>query len=412
MKFVIKLLVAVTCVLICTPSFASSLRETVLKNAAIENGFVKPEQTHVNVNPDLVKVGKLLFESKLLSLNEDTACASCHLDRFGSADGLPNAIGVGGVGHGDRRLKSKGAIIPRNTLALWGVGGLEFDRFFWDGKVDKIGQQISSQFGNTKPSDDPLVIAVHLPPAELDEMLRDSKDNLIFETESVGSATELYKKVTAQVLSNDVLRNELKDAYPEVSEVTFLHLAEALAAFIRENFQLQRTKFSKFVFESGTLAEAELKGGLVFYGKGRCSGCHNGPYFSDMEFHSIPFPQIGFGKNGYGVDYGRFNTTLDADEIYKFRTPVLYNVSKTAPYSHSGAVLSLKDAIIYHFDPLKDYQANKIDQLERAEFYKRLSIWSNETFKPELLNEDDVENLIAFLRTLEFQASMPVTELE
>ncbi|SFU16999.1 cytochrome c peroxidase [Pseudovibrio denitrificans] len=412
MKFAIKYIAAAICVSICTSSFASPLREAVLRNAAIENGFVKPEQTHATVNLELVKVGKLLFESKLLSLNEDTACASCHLDRFGSADGLPNAIGVGGVGHGERRLRSEGAIIPRNTLALWGVGGLEFDRFFWDGKVDKSDQQISSQFGDSKPSDDPLVVAVHLPPAELDEMLRDSKENLIFETESVGSATALYKILTARILSDSRLAQEVAVAYPEVREVTFLHLAKAIAAFIRENFKLQPTKFSKFVFENGALTEAELKGGLVFYGKGRCSGCHKGPYFSDMKFHAIPFPQIGFGKNGYGVDYGRFNTTLNAEEIYKFRTPVLYNVAKTAPYSHSGAVTSLKDAIIYHFDPLKDYQSERDDSRSRAEFYKRLSVWSNETFKPELLNEDDIENLITFLGTLEFEAQMSVLELE
>lgn len=412
MKFVIKIFVAFAYISVSASAIASPMRESVLRNAAIENGFVKPEKTYADTNSNLIKIGKLLFESKLLSLNGDTACASCHLDRFGSADGLPNAVGVGGIGHGTLRLESEGAIIPRNALALWGVGGLGFVRFFWDGKVDSENGVLKSQFGDLKPSDDPLVVAVHLPPAELDEMLRDSIENLKFETETVGSATELYQELKERVLNDEILKKELTVAYPDVNKFTFLHMAEAISTFIRENFKLRPTKFSRFVFEQGALTDQELQGGLVFYGKGRCSGCHNGPFFSDMDFHAIPYLQVGFGKNGFGVDYGRFNTTLDVDELYKFRTPVLYNVTKTAPYSHSGAIPSLRSAIISHFDPLREFQSDSGDQLSRIEFYKRLSVWSNEAFKPDLLSELDVDNLITFLKTLEFQASLNVAELE
>ena len=100
------------------------------------------------------------------------------------------------------------------------------------------------------------------------------------------------------------------------------------------------------------MSESEQKGGLIFYGKGRCSSCHNGPYFTDFQFHAIATPQLGFGKNGFGIDYGRYNSTLRDEDRYRFRTPPLWNVTKTAPYFHSGSVQELEDAILLHVDPL------------------------------------------------------------
>ena len=127
------------------------LRETVLRNAALKAGIVPVTETHVPVSPQLAAIGKLLFESKKLSLDQETACASCHVDRFGSGDGLPNAIGTEGHGLGRERMNSGGDIIPRNTLPFWGRGGKGFDVFFWDGKVDASNGHLVSQFAGQEP---------------------------------------------------------------------------------------------------------------------------------------------------------------------------------------------------------------------------------------------------------------------
>ena len=87
-------------------------------------------------NKALVDAGRVLFDSTTVSANGDMSCRTCHLDDFGSADGIPNAVGVGGVGEGPERALSGGGTIPRNTLPLWGRGGPGFDTLFWDGKVD------------------------------------------------------------------------------------------------------------------------------------------------------------------------------------------------------------------------------------------------------------------------------------
>ena len=145
-----------------------------------------------------------------------------------------------------------------------------------------------------------------------------------------------------------------------------------------------------------------IKGGLVFYGKGKCATCHSGEIFSDLDFHSIPFPQIGFGKNGFGVDYGRFNVTHDPNDLYKFRTPPLYNVEHTFPYSHSGSLYELEDAITYHFDPLKKLKVNDLSEIDRVEYYKKLAASGDNIQSIPYLDTEEVANLLLFLKSLSF----------
>ena len=164
---------------------------------------------------------------------------------------------------------------------------------------------------------------------------------------------------------------------------------------------MQQTKFHKFVFDGGELTQAELDGGLIFYGRGRCIACHAGLYFSNFRYHAVAFPQIGFGRNGFGVDEGRYNITLDPKDRFLFRTPPLFNLSKTAPYSHSGSVATLKQAIIAHFDPLSLVELDHMSARARGDLFQRLGVAAQETL-PSPLTEDDVNDLEGFLRTLEF----------
>ena len=139
-------------------------------------------------------IGKNFFNSENISLNGDTSCQTCHLDKFGSADGIPNAVGVGGVGEGADRVKNYGAILPRNTLPLWGRGIENFNVLFWDGRVEKVEEYIFSQFGKDFPSNDPLIVAAHLPPVEIREMLVEDKFITDNKQERLTSAENVFSK--------------------------------------------------------------------------------------------------------------------------------------------------------------------------------------------------------------------------
>ena len=83
-------------------SFANSNEFYIkaLKEAALSNGFQKPEEINSLFDKEKSELGNKLFHDELLSLNSTTSCSSCHLTKFSSADGLPNAIGTGGEGEG------------------------------------------------------------------------------------------------------------------------------------------------------------------------------------------------------------------------------------------------------------------------------------------------------------------------
>ena len=277
MKFVTKTFAVIFCFATVTSlALAEGLREAVLRDAALDAGLSPASQTHIPQSDELVAVGKLLFESRLLSLDNDTACASCHLDRFGSADGLPIAIGTEGEGVGIQRVLNGGDIVPRNTLPFWGRGGVGFEVFFWDGKVDGSSDMVLSQFGSQSPSSDPLVVAVHLPPAEIGEMLIDSRDTENLQTEDVETANRLYAELTERIIQDGHLGPKLANARSvSVDELEFIDIAEALASFIRFNFRLKDTRLHNFVFQEGEFSSTEVEGGLLFYGRGGCSTCHN-----------------------------------------------------------------------------------------------------------------------------------------
>lgn len=380
-----------------------AMRLGALRRAAIANGFVQAGDLVVSVQRARHDVGKLIFSSDTMSLNGRINCQDCHLDRFGSADDLPNAIGVGGEGEGSERLHSGGRILPRNVLPFWGRGSRDFDTFFWDGRVQKIDGKVVSQFGDRAPSSDPMIVAAHLPSVEIREMVTDTpqvRDQLM--AEDVGAAASIQSTLAKRFAADPVIGPRLADAYGIPRDrLTFTQVSDALASFIRFNFRIRPTKLERFVYGKGELSRREMAGGVLFYGRGRCAACHGGPYFSDLKFHSVAFPQAGFGKNGFGIDEGRYNTTLDPKDRFLFRTPPLFNVAKTAPYSHSGSVNRLEDAIVAHFDPLRLVDTRRMTVRQRSDLYARFGTAAKEPL-PSALTDEEVRELAAFLRTLSF----------
>jgi cytochrome c peroxidase len=376
----------------------------ILREQILADGFRPAAELYRNPDEGLITVGEIIFESKKLSLNGDISCRTCHIPKFGSADGIPNAAAIFGKGEGPARLLSGAKQLPRNALALWGRGANGFDTFFWDGRVDFRDSKKLSQFGSRNPSDDALVTAAHLPVVEIREMLDEDRFVKSNKKESVEQANEIYNAIADSLKNNEPGASSSLAMYLKkpVAELTYTDYARALASFIRSQFRIRETKLERFTKKSEDLSDDELKGGLMFYGAGKCVSCHSGPHFTDFEFHTVAFPQLGFGKNGFGVDYGRFNATFDPKDLYKFRTAPLFNVEKTAPYGHSGSVATIEEAITAHFDPLKLVNPNSLDPFTRHELYKRLALSEETARTVGYLSPEDVHKLAIFLRTLSF----------
>ena len=378
--------------------------EKIIKNAIKENGYISPVELYFNPDEALSPEGKVFFNSKHLSLNGQVACSTCHLTKRSTTDGIPNAAGVRGTGEGLERLLSGAKIVPRNTMALWGVGSKGFETFFWDGRVDFSQKNVISQFGSNIPSTDPLITAVHLPVVEIRETLEEDDFVLAHKKESIDGAEAVYREITKNLIKREPVAclKLSKKLNIKLENLTFLDIASSIAAFIRKEFRIKSTPLDDFMSGKKEFTSKQLKGARLFYGKGACITCHGGPHFTDQKFYSVSFPQLGFGKNGFGIDYGRYNATFNPKDLYKFRTPTLYNVEKTMPYSHSGSVMTLNNAIKVHYDPLDVIDIGKYNDLQRHELYKYLAS-SDTVNKVNLLTNDEVSLIVEFLRTLNFE---------
>ena len=196
-------------------------------------------------------------------------------------DGIPNAAGVRGLGEGRERLLSGAKIVPRNTLALWGVGSKDFNTFFWDGRIDFRSIKIISQFGSQIPSHDPLITAVHLPVVEIRETLEEDDFVLAHKQESLSGAKSVYKAIVKNLITHEqeAIENLANKIGVNIKDIKFLDIATSIAAFIRAEFKIKNTRLNNFVKRKEELTKNELRGGLIFYGKGNCISCHSGPNF-------------------------------------------------------------------------------------------------------------------------------------
>ena len=231
--------------------------------------------------PASEELGKLLFFDPRLSGSGQLACISCHDPQLGWGDGRRVA-----AGH-DRRAGR------RNAMTL--LNAAYFERLFWDGRAEGL----------------------------LDLALQPIRSSLELNAE----------------LEVVVARLQRTSSYPEAFEEAFgspgvseERIGQALASFVR-SLVSSRSRFDRFVQgDYKRLNEQEIKGLHLFRTRARCMNCHNGPRFSDGEFHHT-------GLSYYGrrfEDLGRYDVTGNPEDRGKFRTPTLRNVRHTGPWMHNG----------------------------------------------------------------------------
>ena len=160
-----------------------------------------------------------------------------------------------------------------------------------------------------------------------------------------------------------------------------------------------------------------MRGMSLFYGKANCASCHNGLFQTDHQFHALGIPPIGPGKghgpSGY-ADHGRAAVTGKKEDLYRFRTPSLRNVTLTAPYGHNGAYAELEDIIRHHVDPLTylaEYTVDKAklhaldlsdpDTAALEDFDEMLRIGMSVEIEPIPLSDTEIASIMAFLAALE-----------
>ena len=238
-------------------------------------------------------LGKLLYFDPRLSGDNTISCATCHHPDKGWSDGHPRTIGFGG--------KELGRHSP--TIINSGY----FEAQFWDGRASSLEEQAKGPIQS---------------PVEMNQ----KPDELIEELGAIKEYQEMFSKVFGD------------------SGITLDNIAKAIATFERSVVS-KNAAYDKYMEgDKKAMSSAAVNGMKLFFGKAKCSICHNGPALTDSGFHNIGVKQHG----PLTEDLGRYNVTKDEFDKGAFKTPGLRSISQSAPYMHDGSEATLKDVVDFY----------------------------------------------------------------
>jgi cytochrome c peroxidase len=243
--------------------------------------------------PELVALGKKLFNDKRLSINQSQSCNTCHRvdEQRGGVDNEQFSLGAFGKRGG------------RNAPTVLNAG-LHVTQF-WDGRAATLEDQAKGPVLN------PVEMAMPNPVAVI-QRLQTSKD---------------YPPLFAKAFPGGT-----------ASSITYDNVARAIAAF--ERTLLTHDRFDDFLRGNDRALNQTELGGLNLFLTTGCTTCHNGPLLGGNAYHKVglinPYPNT--------KDVGRMEVTKDADDKFKFKVPSLRNIALTAPYFHDGGAASLAGA--------------------------------------------------------------------
>ena len=123
----------------------------------------------------------------------------------------------------------------------------------------------------------------------------------------------------------------------------------------------------------------------------RCSECHTPPLFTNGQVAVIGAPE----PAGRPFDVGA-EKTFDATKLRGgFKVPTLRNVTRTAPYMHSGVFATLRETVEFY----NKGRGNAVPEGEHLYLHWHIS-------SPDL-TEREVDRLVDFLHALTDETFMP-----
>lgn len=349
-------------------------------------------------DPAAVALGHKLFFETRLSSNGQVSCATCHKPERELQDGTPLATGVGTTN--------------RRTMPVAGTAYSPF--LFWDGRKDSQWAQAlgplesAVEHGGTR-AQYAHVIAAHY---------RTDYERLFGPLPDLSAVPRVAGPVSdpAAAAAWKAMPEEQRLAVTQI----YVNIGKAIAAYERR-LQFGESRFDRYVAAltegrapTGVLTPDEVAGLRLFIGKANCTQCHNGPLFTNNEFHNTGVP----ANAALPPDRGRMSGATDvlgdefncrsrwsdatvkqcaeldfmvtgAHELERaYKVPSLRNVAERAPYMHAGQLATLED-VLAHYNRAPAAPAGHTE------------------LKPLALDPRELRQLAAFLRTLSGGTNAP-----
>ncbi|WP_206483692.1 cytochrome c peroxidase [Thalassotalea sp. G2M2-11] len=292
--------------------------------------------------PAQIDLGRYLFFDPALSKDGSISCASCHQPDKGFSDGLDRSVGV------------TGEKVGRSAPTLWNVAFL--DKFFWDVRASSLEEQAQGplfdefEMGNS--------------PEQLLTTLRNNLD---------------YVDMFAQ-------------AFPTKPQIELTSVYQALAAFQTSLISLN-SRYDRYAHGyHKALNKREIAGLNVFRSfVARCAECHQPPLFTNNQVAVIGSPE----PEGRALDIGAEKTFSAPKLRGGFKVPTLRNITKSAPYMHSGRYEKLIDAVKFY----NDGRGNSVPKGEKMQLHWHIS-------EPDL-TDDELQLIVEFMGTLTDESLTP-----
>jgi cytochrome c peroxidase len=333
-------------------------------------------------NPPTVlrwQLGKKIFAAPLLKAGADIlACATCHQP---------------GHGFTQDRLHPLGGVF--NTLGLLNVA---YNRHqFWDGRAVSLEETIVRSLADEQPDKEANPARSHRWGGLVKELSTDKQYREQFyrvfgveqpTQDTIAKALATYLRT---ILTGDSLydRAEGERVRTKAAALTTAHFLPFLDDKALAGLDAEKLKKEE-------VARQLARGAELFFGKARCAVCHNGPLFTDHDFHNIGLSEDNLPPPGQ--ETGRFAQMpiglKEARLIGAFRTPTLRGLPRTEPYFHDGKRRTLRQVVDFfnlHVDYDNPYLA---PMLHDAGQEGRLN-----------LDVEDSDALVLFLMSLD---GMPV----
>ncbi len=254
-----------------------------------------PSETN-KLTQEKIRLGKMLFYEKRVSIDGTTSCAKCHPFSYYGTDDLEKSRG------------NFGKLNPRNAPTVLNAAGQITQH--WRGDRKDVEEQ--------------------------------AKKALLGKA-SFGAPS--YKWIEKKLQSIEQYNVLFKKAFPDdKNPVGVDNYAKAIGAW--ERTLSTPSRFDKFLNGTLSVLTKQEKAGLKTFIDIGCTSCHSGALLGGTmnQKFGIVAPYWEYTKSKM-IDAGRYNVTKKEEDKYVFKVPQLRNVAMTAPYFHDGSVTSLREAV-------------------------------------------------------------------
>lgn len=319
------------------------------------NDFANIPQDPKNpLTQEKVELGKMLYHETALSIHSKKditmgtySCASCHFAQGGFAACKAQGVGDGGMGFGDT---GEG----RDKTPVFSSADVDVQPIKTPSSMNDAYQSITLWNGALGGVDMNIGTESHWTP---DSPLE--TNNLGYhglETQAIAGIKVHRLGIDPAFIDSTAYKAMFDAAFPDVDAAeryTRKYAGLAIAAYERTLLSNEAPFQQWLKGEDQAMSETEKKGAILFFGKAKCVECHTGPALNSMTFYGYGMNDLNDVAGIYQPDpnsssnLGRGGFTGNTDDMFKFKTPQLYNLADSPHYGHGSSFNALLEVVEY-----------------------------------------------------------------